>query len=81
MYRKLITDILEIAGLTGVYSVRAIEAFMRDEHGTLDNLSRPQFIAEVRMACSMIEEFGERYAETLADSYGIPDAAEVVRAS
>lgn len=60
--------ILEIAPS---YDPRHVEAFMRNEHGTLDHLSADAFASEVAIAVMCIEDGGKEFGERLAKSYGL----------
>jgi len=53
------------------YDPRHVEAYMRIGHGTLDALSRSQFMQEVRIACGCIDEVGIEAAESCAISMGL----------
>lgn len=48
-----------------------IEAWMRLEHGTLDGLSRGQFVREVQTALSCIKAAGLNECDDLARSFGL----------
>lgn len=65
MYQQRIKEIAP------TYDPRHVEAFMRSERGTLDDLSPSRFRAEVRTAVACINEGGTEFAEKLAQSYGI----------
>lgn len=66
MYQSIIR---EIAG--SVYDARHIEAFMRVHFGTLDHLSRAEFVSEVRLAEKCVEIGGTYQAERVAQSMGM----------
>lgn len=65
LYTKTITK------LAPGYDPRHVEAFIRIAYNTLDELSRHQFQAEVRIAVECINEGGTERAEQLARSYGL----------
>jgi hypothetical protein len=59
-----------IAALTA-HDPRHVEAWMRLEHGTLDQLDAARFESEVCIANACITEAGKDESEALALSYGI----------
>jgi hypothetical protein len=59
-----------IAGLTSS-DPRHVEAFMRLEHGTLDQLSPARFTEEVFVSALCVAEAGPVDSEALAVSYGL----------
>lgn len=63
---------LELArlGLLGI-EARHVEAFMRLEHGTLDQLSKSQFVREVRDSARACLALGNAKSEELARSFGL----------
>lgn len=60
-----------IKAIAPTYDPRHIEAFMRSERGTLDDLSPARFRAEVKMAALCINEGGLEFAERIAKSFGL----------
>jgi hypothetical protein len=64
-YQNLIVEIAPNA------NPRHVEAWMRLEHGTLDQLSRQRFTREVELALQCIAEGGAETSEDLAKSYGL----------
>lgn len=64
-------DIIEILKSSGrTEDPRAVEAYMRDEHGTLDGLSRAEFILAALSAADCVAA-DPVLAQKLADSYGL----------
>lgn len=59
-----------IAGFTS-HDPRHVEAWMRLQHGTLDQLSPADFDSEVCIANACIAEAGTAESEALARSYGL----------
>lgn len=53
------------------YDPRHIEAYIRLEHSTLDGLSKPKFIKEIRIAIQCIDIDGKDTAEKCAKSFGL----------
>jgi hypothetical protein len=68
-YTEMIRMVAARAGCIG-YDARAIEAWMRLEHPTLDALSPSEFSREVETACELIDADPE-LSRKLADSYGL----------
>lgn len=60
-----------ISEFAPTYDARHVEAYMRLEHPTLDDLSRDAFAAEVAIAIRCIDVGGKDTAECLAASYGL----------
>lgn len=50
---------------------RHVEAWMRIEHGTLDQLSASAFVCDVMVAMRCISAAGVEQSEELARSYGL----------
>lgn len=69
-YQTKIAAICAAKGLDGI-EARIIEAWMRDEHGTLDGLSPAQFGAAVTSARLTAIAAGDAINEELARSYGM----------
>lgn len=69
MYKKHIEQRLKALKLEA--DPRHVEAYMRVEHHTLDNLSPVQFTKEIKIAVACIKEDGIANAEALAKSYGL----------
>lgn len=69
-YAKQIIRIIDAHGWTDVQP-RWIEAWMRDEHGTLDSLSPSEFAREVATARDVALAAGADMSNLLAQSYGI----------
>lgn len=59
-----------IHALAPTFAPRLIEAYMRNEHGTLDALAPDAFAAEVKIAASCVAA-DPSLAELLAQSYGL----------
>jgi hypothetical protein len=70
-YQSIISEILSSTGHAGQYHPHQIEAYMRLQYGTLDHLSRQQFVEEVELCRACIDEDGPENAEKLADTYGL----------
>lgn len=70
MYRKAIERILKLIGRDYV-DPRHVEAYMRLEHKTLDELSIAEFRHEVELASCCVQADGHVKAEELAKSYGL----------
>jgi hypothetical protein len=51
-----------------------VEAYMRMAHGTLDGLTRGEFLREARRAARRVIDDGPELAEQVADSYGLSTA-------
>jgi hypothetical protein len=64
-YQNLIKEIAPDA------NPRHVEAWLRVEHGTLDQLSRQRFTREVELALQCIAEAGADVSDALAKSYGL----------
>lgn len=64
-------DIVEILKGSGrAESPRAVEAYMRDEHGTLDGLARAEFILAALSAADCVAA-DPALGEKLADAIGL----------
>ena len=69
-YQSLIAEDLNRLNRTDI-DPRHVEAYMRLQHGTLDHLSKNQFIEETKICIACIDEEGIEDAELLAKSFGI----------
>ena len=65
MYKKIIQE------MAPGFNPRHIEALMREEHRTLDALTKAQFKKEVKLAMAFIREVGIEEAEEIAKSWGM----------
>ena len=63
-------QIWKVLGERTVVDLRHVEAWMRDEHGTLDHLTPEQFEREVGLAAQFALAQPE-LSERLAQSYGL----------
>ena len=70
MYAQAIREECSRQGYIGM-DPRHIEAYMRIEHSTLDNLSRAQFRAEVGLCIQCVLAGGEVAAEEAAQSFAL----------
>jgi len=71
MYRKMITTALEVIPNTHDIDPRHVEAWLRQEHATLDHLSSKEFFMQAITAIQLIREGGKEVAEQLAQSLGL----------
>lgn len=69
-YQNTIRRILAAGGRRDI-DPRHVEAWMRNEHRTLDHLSVWQFADEVDLALRLIAASGTKESERLARSYGL----------
>ena len=68
-YQEMIAEALD--GIAENTPPRQIEAYMRDEYGTLDHLSKDQFRVAAYNAVIAIRRDGPLVAEQLTRSYGL----------
>lgn len=68
-YREKITQQLQAEGLEA--DARYVEAWMREEFGTLSHLSGERFQDEVRLAVAIADQAGEKLNEAVARSLGL----------
>ena len=68
MYQTKIATLLAAFGLNA--DPRHIEAFLRDEHGTLDSIPALDFQSAVKEVAGFVAEDVD-FAEKLAQSYGL----------
>jgi hypothetical protein len=68
-YGGFISDVLRSLRITGI-DPRHVEAYMRLDHGTLDSLSRSDFVRETKEIVPIIMA-DVKSAERLAKSYGL----------
>lgn len=52
-----------------------VEAWLREEHGTLDHLTIGEFEREVRIALELATLAGSEQSARLAESYGLKERA------
>lgn len=74
IYRESIDRALARSGHAGQYDARHIEAWMRNHHSTLDQLSPAQFDAAVEQARRIVDLFTpshQNLSERLAKSFGL----------
>ena len=69
LYRKLILRELKKLGRTDI-DPRHVEAWMRNEYGTLDGLSKSRFQDEVELSVDIIDA-DPKESEELARSFGL----------
>lgn len=69
-YQQMIVAILDREGVRYI-DPRHVEAWMRVENPTLDNLSPKQFAVEVKMALTCINAATRAQSEALAQSEGL----------
>lgn len=71
MYQQMIREQLAQQGYIGQFDPRHVEAWMRQEHSTLDALSANQFASEVTAAVACVMESGSEISERLARCEGL----------
>ena len=70
IYQQFIREESAKMGFIG-YDPRHIEAYIRLQYSTLDGLSRPEFLREIKIGIDCIKADGKENAEKCAVSFGL----------
>jgi hypothetical protein len=71
MYQQMIREAMARTGSISKADPRHVEAWMREDHYTLDALSPSQFTAAVVRALECVSEAGRDMSEQLACAVGL----------